>query len=173
MRKILTLLAAAALLLTSCVSINIDHKQKWDVTFTFAEENYFGDHYDNGCDNYILTLYFGTKTDGIELKLDLNSPQLLGGHEVAGGSYYSVRPGLPNLEYTFVPGSISGNAVATGSHAIEYKRKDSSTWLVTNGSVTIRNFGDEIVVDAKLELEGESFHGHFRGIPTINVATDK
>lgn len=168
MRKSLFIIVLFSTLILSCKP---NYKTEViEMNFDTAKASFYGDYYENGCANYVLSLVSGRYDAdrnlvgaGYVLHIDLNLPtsNYLG---LSQGTYLPLRSGM-SPEFSFVRGGTSGSGELTGSYMLRFygNEENGQAREVSDGKVHISVSSSRIVLDANLLIDGKEYSIHYKG----------
>lgn len=142
--------------------------------FNVAEALYYGNYYDNGCDNYFVRLVSGRVDESLALvgaghilNFDFNVP-LGEGKGIPGGHYTALHAGN-ELYFTFVRGITNGDGYVSGSYLAEFAGNEElgNVFEVTDGFVDVSYAGNVCIMEGTIYLDGAVYDIYYEGGMTV------
>ena len=168
MKRIFALLAiASALCACRKEPVIVPGNEGFD--FFACNEDFYGDYYGNGCDNYVLTLSGCPDSPGLFLVLDLNGRYNPNGLGVSAGMYRVCRGS--DAEYTFVEGAINGSGQLSGSFFEVATGSVSEYTTVKGGHIGISYQGNILIIEGTLNAGSRDYDIYCRCVPVVTDCT--
>lgn len=172
MKKIFAAIGLVAMLACSC---NRHHEPEYPEPtylgdFNAAQVLYYGDYYENGCDNYIVRVISGPVSSdltltgsGLVVYLDINAPQskYIG---LPSGTYSPLYSG-DRLEYKYVRGGTEGTGNVTGSYICRFigASDNGKAYEIADGDIKVSYRGSLITIEGIITAAGVDYDFYYSG----------